>query len=572
MCRVVVLAFAVLLPSSLGAQVATSQVKGNPNAPGPRWDIFAGYSMLDPRGTYYPVQPDGSVLPVSFKVEKTGLLEAATFYFTRNVGLQVESGQHDLFTNTGFKSTGSSNSGIFTIGSGLIYRWPGVHLTPFVHGLGGGADVDGPDHEPYTWGPIIVAGGGLDWYFGCHNIGIRLFEADYEYLHANSGVSHGSLAADNFVWADDENINAIRLAAGLVFRGSSFYGPVSGCGPMPPPVLACAATPDVVFQGEPVTITATASGLNPKQTVTYTWSGPGVSGSGEVLTVPTDSLAPGTYTVKATVQEGTKSLQSASCETSFAVRPWEPPTLTCDASPLTIHPNENSTITLTARSPQNLPLTYECKTDAGPLVMNGNTATLSGIGMKEGPVTVNCSVKDNKGHSANCNASVTIKVPPPPNPHVKLICSIEFSRDAQHPTRVDNEAKACLDQVALDLQQQPDAKVVVVGESTSAERTPKKHQKVAKGAEFAAQRAVNTKEYLVTDKGIDATRISVATGSTDGDTVENYLVPSGATFTADVNGTNPVDESMVKPQVRKPLGAAPEHHHKKAAESTASPK
>ena len=31
--------------------------------------------------------------------------------------------------------------------------------------------------------------------------------------------------------------------------------------------------------------------------------------------------------------------------------------------------------------------------------------------------------------------------------------------------RVDNEAKACLDQVALDLKQQPDAKAVVVGEA-----------------------------------------------------------------------------------------------------------
>jgi hypothetical protein len=106
----------------------------------------------------------------------------------------VESGQHDLFTNTGFASTGSSNSGILTLQSGLIYRWPGVHLTPFVHGLGGGAYVDGPDHEPYTWGPVITGGGGLDWYFGCH-FGIRVFEADYEYIHANSGPSSGTLAA-----------------------------------------------------------------------------------------------------------------------------------------------------------------------------------------------------------------------------------------------------------------------------------------------------------------------------------------------------------------------------------------
>jgi hypothetical protein len=81
----------------------------------------------------------------------------------------------------------------------------------------------------------------------------------------------------------------------------------------------------------------------------------------------------------------------------------------------------------------------------------------------------------------------------------------------------------------------------------------------------AAERAVNTKEYLVTEKGIDASRVSVAIGSTDGRTVEDYLVPAGATFTADVQGTTPVDETTIKPQVRKPLGAK---HHKK---QTASP-
>jgi len=76
---------------------------------------------------------------------------------------------------------------------------------------------------------------------------------------------------------------------------------------------------------------------------------------------------------------------------------------------------------------------------------------------------------------------------------------------------------------------------------------------------------VNTKEYLVTEKGIDASRISAASGTTDGQTVEDYLVPAGATFTNDVQGTTPVDETMVKPEGRKPLGEkhhAPMHHKK----------
>jgi hypothetical protein len=126
---------------------------------------------------------------------------------------------------------------------------------------------------------------------------------------------------------------------------------------------------------------------------------------------------------------------------------------------------------------------------------------------------------------------------------------------------VDNEAKACLDQVALSLQSQSDAKAVVVGEETSMEKTPKKGKHHMHEADYAAQRAVDTKEYLMSEKGIDASRISVATGTADSQAVENYLVPAGATFTADVQGTMPVDESTVKPIARKTL---PERHHRKA--------
>jgi hypothetical protein len=123
---------------------------------------------------------------------------------------------------------------------------------------------------------------------------------------------------------------------------------------------------------------------------------------------------------------------------------------------------------------------------------------------------------------------------------------------------VDNEPKACLDQVALSLQQQSDAKLVIVAGSTAAEKTPPKHPKKGAVVDIAAQRSVNVKDYLVKDKGIDASRISVATTATEGQQAQDYLVPSGADFATDVPGTTPVDESTVKPEERKPL---PERHH-----------
>ena len=126
-----------------------------------------------------------------------------------------------------------------------------------------------------------------------------------------------------------------------------------------------------------------------------------------------------------------------------------------------------------------------------------------------------------------------------------------FDRDKKRPTRVDNEAKACLDDVALNLQRTPDAKLALTGNSASSEKDP---------AKMAAERAVNTKAYLVTEKGVDASRIAVYTGTQDANTVTTTLIPTGATL--DSTGTTIVDESAVAAQPRKVV-AAKKHHHKK---------
>jgi outer membrane protein OmpA-like peptidoglycan-associated protein len=303
--------------------------------------------------------------------------------------------------------------------------------------------------------------------------------------------------------------------------------------------------------------------------VIYDWSGSGVTGSGTTATVNTASLDPGSYTVKATVKEGKKGKeglkpgQTADCSASFTVKEFEPPTLSCSASPSTLKPGETSTVTATGLSPQNRPLTYTYSAAAGSISGSGATATFSSAGAPTGNVGINCKVADDKGHTATADTSVTILAPyVAPTPHTKELSTITFEGDKRRPTRVDNEAKAMLDAVALSLQQQPDAKAVLVGNSTEKEKAlPKHHGKHAKMEDVAAQRAVNVKEYLVTEKGIDASRITLATGTADAKTVNAYLVPAGADFAADVTGTTPVDESMVKPQVRKPLH---ERHHRHA--------
>ncbi|HEX3662070.1 MAG TPA: hypothetical protein VHU89_11595 [Acidobacteriaceae bacterium] len=352
-----------------------------------------------------------------------------------------------------------------------------------------------------------------------------------------------------------------------------------GCKKVPPVKLACNASAPSIYPGDPQTITATPTDVTTKKhwDTVYNWSGQGVTGNGTSATVDTASLQPGSYTVKGNIKEGKKGKEgikpneTADCSTDFTVKPFEPPTISCSASPDTVKPGDSATITASASSPQNRPLTYSYSASAGSINGTGTTAALATTGAPSGSITVTCNVQDDKGHSASATTSVDVQAPPPPPPpKTQTLCSIQFDRDTHRPTRVNNEAKACLDDVALNAQQKPDATLVLVGNSAPLpEKHGRHHRHHAMTAdELAAQRAVNTKDYLVTDKGIDASRIQVRTGTSGQNEVSDYLVPSGANFDNDVQGTSQVSGD-VQPQPRNPVH---HHHHHKAAAKAASGK
>ena len=187
--------------------------------------------------------------------------------------------------------------------------------------------------------------------------------------------------------------------------------------------LSCSASPASIFPGDPVTVTATAGGLNPKLNVVYYWSGSGVSGNGTTVTVATAALAPGIYTVKCGVKEGKpgkeglKPWETADASTSFTVKAFEPPTISCSASPSTIKPGDASTITAVGVSPQNRPLTYSYSASAGTITGTGTTAEYSSAGAPTGAVGITCNVADDKGHTESSSTSLTITAPyVPPAP------------------------------------------------------------------------------------------------------------------------------------------------------------
>ena len=523
-----------------GTQPAPTSAPASSFNTAPKYEFFGGYSWLNPGGHYSIDEAPG----VAFKAPSMdkGFALAGTKNFGNVFGFTFEYSGH-----------WADNLRVQTLLFGPQVKARSEHFQPFgqilmgfdntkaLHSIGGS-----------QWHGALGAGGGFDIAV-TEKFGIRLFQADYIYTNYD----------DKYPIGYSPRWNGVRLQGGLLWN--------VGAGAPPLPVsAACTAQPTAVMAGEPVKVTVTPSNFNPKRTVSYSWNSTGgkVAGNDASTTVDTNGLAPGNYTVKATATDNAKKNPAvAECNATFTINepPKHPPTISCSANPTTVKAGDAVTITSTGNSPDGRPLTYNYTASAGRISGNGTTATLDTTGAASGPITVNCTTTDDRGLTASTNTTATIENPPPP-PQSSKLNEITFPNDKK-PARVDNTAKAILDDVALRLQREPDSKAVVVGYATADENNKQKKNKAYK--DLAVQRAVNTKACLDgaeescenQSKQIDPSRIEVRTGTGDQNKAEIWIVPSGASFTGE--GTTPVEESKYKAQARsekaKPV------HKKKAA-------
>jgi hypothetical protein len=92
---------------------------------------------------------------------------------------------------------------------------------------------------------------------------------------------------------------------------------------------------------------------------------------------------------------------------------------------------------------------------------------------------------------------VTVAAVQPPNipPPLSPCGPIFFPFNS---ARINNEHKACLDEIALRMQQDPRASLVIDGHRDSSERVG-----------ISLTRANNARDYLVNEKGTDTARITV---------------------------------------------------------------
>ena len=207
------------------------------------------------------------------------------------------------------------------------------------------------------------------------------------------------------------------------------------------------------------------------------------------------------------------------------------PTVNCEIERSEISPGETVRVRANGSDPDGDTLTYEWSATAGRIVGSGPSVTFDSTGMSPGSsATITVRVSDGRGGTAS--STCTVRTPAVKAPPAAVTCVAGgFPRNLARLTNVD---KACLDDVATRLRQDPRSRVIVIGHADSGERFPEV---------VARQRAEAVKDYLVRERGIEESRITTrsaaATRPLDSGTdaaararnrrVEVIFVPEGAT-------------------------------------------
>ncbi len=469
----------------------------------PKVQVYVGYSYLRsiPDQHFY-----NSDWPYD---EKLGGTASGTLFLKPWLGIQGEVSDH-YDKNVGH---------VGTSGVGVQFQKNLWKFVPFVHVLAG-PNYFGNAGIPKQFGWTGTGGVGVDFVpsYAHQWFGIRLIQADYQYNYNNFGPQAGRPYLHNGI----AHWQTVSGSAGVVFRlGGGDHVEMAA-------QMSCSADRAEINPGEPVTVVSQYLGFDVKKPITYNWQSTAGriagNGAGESITIDTTGLAPGGYKVVGTITQGHgHGTLTASCNTGFNIRSPEPPTVSCIAVPSSIPPEGTSTVTASGTSPQNRTLSYTFSTGTlGRIPSTGNVTTVTAHG--PGDLVINCNVVDDQGRTATATAIINViasqaAAAMAPLPLQRDMCTVGFERDRRRPARVDNEAKACLDDIALAMQREQDATLVVLGNHANNE-----------SASLAAERAVNVKQYLTAEKGIDPARVQVRATDGGARSVTSIFLPIGSSF------------------------------------------
>lgn len=325
------------------------------------------------------------------------------------------------------------------------------------------------------------------------------------------------------------NLHSVHDRSGFVVKLGIGYRPPKNV-QLPSVDVQIAANRATVTEGsgEKVSLSARAADSQ-NWPLSYSWKATGgtIVGTGQDVLWDSTGTRPGSYTINAFAEDTHGGSGMNSVQVIVGPKAPPPPTMSCSIDRPNVIAGEKVTVTAQVNDQTGTALTYEWVANGGKISGSGASIQLDTTGLWPGKFTVTGRVDNAKGGAADCNANVTIQPPPPP-PHSGKINECYF---ALHSARLDNVCKRIFDDVAVRLANDPRAKVVIIGYAS-----PRRGAAQRLAYRLAMERAQNSKQYLSSMKGVDASRIETSIGGSSGAPgrenrrVEVIWIPDGATY------------------------------------------
>jgi outer membrane protein OmpA-like peptidoglycan-associated protein len=266
-----------------------------------------------------------------------------------------------------------------------------------------------------------------------------------------------------------------------------------------PPTVECSPANTTITMGESATLTAKATDPN-NDSLTYRWTvnGQPLAADTPSITFGSEGRQPGTYKVELTVSDGELT---ASCSITVTIRerPNRPPTIECLTTTLDIAAGKTAELKVRTSDPDNDKTTVAWSATGGTVSGTGETATFNATGLRAGTYTVTATVDDGRGGRASCNMTVNVSE--------RMTLPGSFRPGS---ARLDNVAKAALDDIAVRMQNDSRMRANVIGYTDDSRRD--------KG--LGIKRAEAVADYL-RKKGIDASRLTTTDGGTSNPVADN---------------------------------------------------
>jgi outer membrane protein OmpA-like peptidoglycan-associated protein len=261
-------------------------------------------------------------------------------------------------------------------------------------------------------------------------------------------------------------------------------------------------------QGESANLRCIASDGN-NDPLTYAWSvdGQSLAAAGSQITFGSEGRKSGTYNVKCSVSDGEASASASSAGTvRDRIIPNKAPVIECQTTTMDVASGGSIELRAKASDPDGDKLKYSWSSTGGAVSGSGETATFNATNVKAGSYTATVTVDDGRGLKASCSMTINVS-------ERLSVTKDKCGYFAPAKDRVDNCAKAILDDLAVRMKNDPKLRATVIGYTDGS--------KLEAGKKGMGEKRAKAVAAYLEKQGVEISRMTITDGGANNPVGDN---------------------------------------------------